>query len=657
MKRNPASVQYFSQRRRRNQNRSTLAAISLIALLLLLFAGTRWYIEQGWTLRATPTMTATPRSGSFTPTVDFRATQIAEDRSLQQQYEIIALGLDTSTPEPTATPTITPTETPTAPATPTETPTEEITVVISIPSIVGGGPQSPDSNITTPTDIIPTVSPVETPTPIAGSGEDGDESPTAEPSPTPTETPTATWTPVVTAQQDVLLQAFAIRSAPVRTGPGSYYTSTATISAQQRVVLRGRDVSGEWVYLCCEQNIDGWTLQANLQLRDNQLPLNAPSNSNPNDARWLLEKQSTAIAPIPVPAKTPIPAEDFPLYRRNGAGHAQVNMTFQPFFRSAWSQGAPASLSSPVIVVGQSVIVASEDLHLYNFDKTTGNQRWRRQFSNVIRHAIAVQQPFIFVVDSDGNLFSLIDQGNSIGVNWDVKLPSQPRSAPNLQGNFLFVAGTNNVLYAIDRNNGSIVWSISTPGNNLQYPIVGNQLLYVGNNSLRAVDIYDNGATVWERTDIFSSVSAQPVYSQPGVLTLAEVYAADANGRIYALDANTGKELWTYVGNERVDMLALDRSNLYMIGNGFVKAVARNNGAFLWRENVNGSIAGGPIVGEGRLLFAFESGTVEIRDAFQGTAVSWVNIGVGVAAQPAVGGGWLFVPGRNGILHAWREGY
>jgi outer membrane protein assembly factor BamB len=635
-----------AEQRRRYRNRSTFAAISLIALLLLLFAGTHWYLEQGWVLRATPTATPTPRNLPLTPTVDFRATQIAEDLSLQRSYDFVALGLNTPTPEPTPTPTITPTPTPTVPVPPTETPTTQTTVVISIPSVGGGGAVPTQvSIISTPTDGAATISPVETPTP------------TIESSPTATQTPTATWTPIIVEQEDVLLQAFAVRSAPVRTGPSSVYSQTATIPDQQRVVLRGRDVSGEWVYLCCEQNIEGWTLQANLQLRDNQLPPSAPSNGTPNDVRWLLEKQSTAIASTPIPAKTPIPAGDFPLYRRNAAGHAQVNLTLLGALRPAWPQPAQASraLSSPVIVVGANVIVASEDLELYSFDKNTGNQRWRRRFDQVIRHAIAVQHPFIYVVDSGGNLFSLIDQGNAIETLWQIRLPSPPKSAPNLSGNFLFIAGQDNVLYAINRADGSTAWSIPPSGGNLQYPTVGNQLIYVGNNSLQALDIYNKGVVVWDRSDIFASVSAPPIYSQPGVLALAEVYAAASSGNIYALDANTGRNIWEYSSGERADMMALDRSNLYATGSGFIKAIARNNGVVLWRYPVSDRIVGGPIVGEGRLFFVTESGTVQVLDAFQGTLLSGSNIASRVAAQPAASEGQIFVPGSDGVLYALRE--
>jgi outer membrane protein assembly factor BamB len=75
----------------------------------------------------------------------------------------------------------------------------------------------------------------------------------------------------------------------------------------------------------------------------------------------------------------------------------------------------------------------------------------------------------------------------------------------------------------------------------------------------------------------------------------------------------------------------------------------------LWRYPVSDRIVGGPIVGEGRLFFVTESGTVQVLDAFQGTLLSGSNIASRVAAQPAASEGQIFVPGSDGVLYALRE--
>src|SRR5690606_26121911 len=114
---------------------------------------------------------------------------------------------------------------------------------------------------------------------------------------------------------------------------------------------------GEWIYLCCEQNIEGWTYQANLALRDNPLPTTAPPNSTPDDVRWLPERQVSIESLTPVPVTTPIPAGDFPLFRGNRAAQARIDQTFLASFRLHWSDVAQASsaFSSPVIVSGSSI--------------------------------------------------------------------------------------------------------------------------------------------------------------------------------------------------------------------------------------------------------------------------------------------------------------
>src|SRR5690606_10571042 len=158
--------------------------------------------------------------------------------------------------------------------------------------------------------------------------------------------------------------------------------------------------------------------------------------------------------------------------------------------------------------------------------------------------------------------FALRVTGNSASDLWSQQLPTAPSSAPNLWSNILLIPGTNNRLYARNRLNGDPLWEVETPaGGSLQYPVVGGQMVYVGNRTLRALYLDRSGETVWE--DIrFNAVSATPVYGQPGVLALAEVYAADSGGNIYAFDANTGRYLWTHPSGEQTQMMALDESTL-----------------------------------------------------------------------------------------------
>jgi outer membrane protein assembly factor BamB len=435
-------------------------------------------------------------------------------------------------------------------------------------------------------------------------------------------------------------------------GPSSLYTATITILENQTIRIEGRDSTGEWVYLCCQDNIDGWVRQAFLLLKDNVLPPGAPTTADPNDVRWLALRQPTVAPPMPVPTSTPISEDEYPLYRRTPGNQAWESTMIQPPLVYAWPDPGQASraMSSPVVVSGFGVYAASEDSHFYSFEKATGNQRWRYTLNRVVRMAPAIKDTTIFAVDMSGRVYALQDQGNQAGLVWQNDLGIAPSDGINLWGNLLYVPGANHHLYALDQATGTVKWDYPTSGNYLHYPAVGNQLIFVGDGQISALDALD-GSLIWTQ-DI--PVGAPPVYAWPGTVALAELYVADELGNIYAFDANTGKQLWKSAGNTRADGLAVDSTTVYASGVGYVKALDRRDGSLLWEVPITVKIVGGPIVAGTRLVIAGQGGFVQIFDAEIGIPIGNAIVPSQVMGAPAVTREWIFVPAGDGNLYALK---
>jgi outer membrane protein assembly factor BamB len=650
--------------------RLLVSMIGLFLTLAFLIGGLRWISQQGISFGVTPTVTPTRKGATPTYTPDFRATQNAVEAATQRAHQLAMIGVETPTPEFTATPS------PTVSPTPTLVGIPPATEVFTIPLPLIGSPGNLVSPVATPVnteeaEIQQTaVSPLETPTPTSADDSAPDDSgspvetPTEIPTVTPTEIPTVTPTDVPTVTptvtvQPVVLQAYAKPNTVIRMGPSSLYTQTAILVGQQRLLLRGRDPGGEWIYVCCEYNVEGWTRQAKLDLRDNQLPPGAPSDANANDVRWLAERESTVHLANPLPVPTQIPLEDYPLFRRDPGAQARLDRPLAAAYVPEWPRPAEAfgAMSSSVVVAGSSVLAANQDRHLYNIEKETGNQRWRLQFDALINHVPAVHGSTIYVVDTNGSVFALRDLGNQTELLWRSSIPTAPAAPPNLYGNILLISGANNRLYAFDRLDSTRLWEVEVSGSRLQYPVVGGQLVFAGNAGLQALDLYAQGNMIWEKTDLASAVSAPPVYTQPGVLALAEVYAATENGNIHSYDAATGRALWSqpHTSGDRTEFLAVSGGILYASGSNFIKAVDRRNGQQIWRYPFSDRIMGGPIVGGDRLLFVSESGAVQVLNAMSGALISNTDIRTRIAGAPAVSGGRIFIPAVDNALYALRE--
>ncbi len=699
----------------RHRTAEILTISVLVSILVLLGLGAMlWTLDNGIAFLVTATPTAT---GAATPTqtADFRATHTVEDLATQLAYQIALAGRKTpiasfiqetplpsitvtgapqtpspipnetpaqrASPSPTMprqeqlTPDGTPvslpaTEAPGATVTPIDIPTSKVIVVpiisnnsstptpaatateISAATATSTEPATPIATqpAAQPT-ATPTVQPLDTPTPLP---------PTETPTPaSPTATATQTPTPEP-FRVDSLHAVVSVPSPQTETelyvGPSALYTTTGALANGTDVQLRGRNATGEWVLVCCIDGNTAWMRQIFAEPVDNPLQPGAPQDSNPNDVRWLpLEPISSQLPPLFTP--TPIPAQDYPLYRYNIHNTGYIAHLPKPPLVTSWPPAQAAqALISPVAISNASVIVASADNHLYSFDRTNGNQRWRFNIGQQVRMAPAVDNGHIYVADVTGRIFAFEDRGNEAVQIWQSSIAIPPVSSFNIISDTLFISGmkdTDHRVFTINRDDGTIIRTFTTTGNGLQYPTLGDQLLYVADGNLVALDLYTN-EVVWVRDDI-GAITTPPAYSSPGVKRLAELYVATGNNRIFSLNANTGKEIWNFNSGEPATGLAVNKGALFVSGNGYVKAISRDTGEQLWRAAVNGPVLGGPLVDDTQILALTQSGAIFFLDSSTGNTLGAFGL-TPAAGAPAVSENQIFAPGNNGGLYAMKEG-
>lgn len=496
------------------------------------------------------------------------------------------------------------------------------------------------------------------PTLVVLTGEAPTTTPTlAVPPPTSTVTPTP-LPPIYTVDH---LKAFiGPGTTTVYIGPSAVYTPTGTLPDGQEVRLIGRTLTGEWVYICCQDNENVWVRQANARPSGNELQPGAPEGSDPNNVRWLnVQPTPTTLRLLWTPP--PVAEGDYLLYRYDRGNRAQfTHLPNPPATSAAWANAAQAgqSLLSPVIVAGQSVIVASADNHLYSFDRFNGNQRWRYDLGRPVRMAPAVQDGILYVVDDIGQMSALEDRGNEAVRKWLAPLGVPPMSSFNVYSDTLFISTAQDVK-VVDRDDGTIKRTLTVQGGAPQMPTIGGQLLFVGGTSLIAYDIYwvigasSGSSVVWQASGI-ANPTAPPLYSWPGVQAVAELYVVDGNNRIRSLDANTSREVWNKDNGERATGLAVNDATLFVSGSGYVKAYARRNGDLLWRTEVGSNVLGGPYADNTKAIIYLENGTVQFLDSASGavTSIATLPSGATATSAAAISGQYIFAPGADGRLQA-----
>lgn len=145
------------------------------------------------------------------------------------------------------------------------------------------------------------------------------------------------------------------------------------------------------------------------------------------------------------------------------------------------------------------------------------------------------------------------------------------------------------------------------------------------------------------------------------------VFAMDADGRISALDAGNGRQLWRVrAATPDEDSAVLGGGLAYAdgllfatTGFGEIMALDPSNGGQVWRAAASGPVRSAPTVSGGRVFVVSVDNQIEALDAATGEAL-WSHTGIlenaGIlgGASPAVGGGIVVVPYSSGEVYALR---
>jgi alcohol dehydrogenase (cytochrome c) len=313
---------------------------------------------------------------------------------------------------------------------------------------------------------------------------------------------------------------------------------------------------------------------------------------------------------------------------RHGGGPAWLTGSYDPDLNlTYWGIGNPGPDWNPDQRHGDNLYSCS----VVALDADTGKLKWHYQFNPNDEHDYdAVQVPVLVDTDWNGARRKLMYWGNR-----------------------------NGVFYVLDRTNGQFLlgkpfvkvnWmnGFDAKGRPIQTPqpegmptFPGNQGAtnwyspsYSPNTGLFYLSIWDNYGSIYRKQEqryragqFFGGGIPRPVTPAPNAPAVPTLRRGPINnwteavgyGGIIAIDPRTGQREWTYTMTDVTDsgILSTDSNVLFSGGReGYFQALDARNGRLLWKANLGGQIAAGPItyqvdgkqyvvIAAGHALFAF----------------------------------------------------
>ncbi len=316
------------------------------------------------------------------------------------------------------------------------------------------------------------------------------------------------------------------------------------------------------------------------------------------------------------------------------------------------------------------------------FNRRDGRRLWEHRFEAAgelpgvhDKHNLATSSPV-----SDGQLvYAWFGTGQLVAIDMDGKLlwerhlgkeiapfdiPWGHASSPTLYGDLLILLCDHtpaSYLLAVDKRTGKERWKADRGKGRMSYttPFVvdaatGPELIV---NSSERVDAYDprTGAFLWHIGDTNRFPIPSPAFHN-GIVYLTRGYRS---GPYMAIrpggrgNISTSHVVWGVpTGAPYVSSLVYDAGVIYMVSDvGGVVAIDAETGKRIWQERVDGIFSASPVVGDGKVYFASETGTTVVVKAGRQPAVIATNdIGERLIASPAISNGQIFLRGDGRLF-------
>ncbi|MBY6109557.1 outer membrane protein assembly factor BamB [Halomonas sp. DP1Y21-3] len=333
-----------------------------------------------------------------------------------------------------------------------------------------------------------------------------------------------------------------------------------------------------------------------------------------------------------------------------------------------WSEGVGAGLGEATYPIepalaGSTLFAADEEGLVEAFNTANGDTQWEAELESPISSGITAVDGDLFLATRNGEVVAL-DQRNG-RVKWRTRVPSEVLAAPQPTTQLLIVQAVDGTVTALDRLSGDRQWvfSANMPSLTLRStgtPTAIDQVTFAGFANGR-LSIIDNrsGQQISERTIAVATgmndinrlvdLAGQPVLTPDGRL-----FVTSFNGRLVALNAQSGETLWsTPLSSYHTPVLVGE--TLYVVDEASrLIAFDANSGNELWRlEDLYGRSVTAPAFADGRIVLGDAEGYVHFIDASSGRLVGRTHIdGSGISVRPLTDGKRVYALANDGSLEA-----
>lgn len=313
-------------------------------------------------------------------------------------------------------------------------------------------------------------------------------------------------------------------------------------------------------------------------------------------------------------------------------------------------------------VDGDRLFAADVEGLVYSLDRLTGKVLWKQKLKTPVSGAIGAGYGLVALGTLKGEVIVLDAENGE--EKWRARVNSEVLSAPAVNGELVVVQTQDDTLYAFEAYSGNQRWMFNnTPAvltlRGSGSPLLTNRLVVAGLSSGKVLALdAERGLPVWEQRVAVPqgrSELERVVDIDGGLLLSADtLYAVSYQGRLAALDLNSGRTLWEREASSAMG-LAQGYGSVYISqASGTVDAIDERSTSALWsNDSLQRRLLSAPAAFSSYVLVGDLEGYLHLLSQIDGRFVGREKIdGSGLRARPLVVGDWIYAYGNSGKLVA-----
>jgi outer membrane protein assembly factor BamB len=346
-------------------------------------------------------------------------------------------------------------------------------------------------------------------------------------------------------------------------------------------------------------------------------------------------------------------AIDWPVFRGDAAqnGIAQERLPDKLTIRWQATTGTDANTASiegtAAIVSGVAFVGAFDD-HLHAFDLVTGKEKWKLK-TGAIKTPVGVRNDSIYAGAVDGLLFC-VDAANG-KPRWKINTEAEVSSGVNFTDDLILFGTSDETLHAVAQADGKSRWNFQVVGG----PVLGTPAVAAGKTFAAGCDstLHVIDAATGKETGFV------PLEGQVGAsaaVSDGRLFIGTMTNDVIAIDLAKPAVAWTFRPLKRAQPFfasAAVTDKLVVTGSRDKRIYALNHstGKPVWDFATDGKVDSSPVIAGGRVYVGSQDGNLYVLDLSNGKEIQRLKLDGPISASPAVGGGCLVIGTERGTVY------